>query len=198
MELLSDSGAIVGFANIDNSIKTGMELNGSKLFPSEVVVRITEARDESQWTGEVVGEVLGLCVGLIIRWNRSLARVVHNSSNTLKSQCEVGLRTPTLQTRATIFDFHNQFNSPGSNERAQRSSHASNPLDENLSFSQPISNNIRDLPHAEGFTYVRPTRRPYSMQSRTSEGRSSDLAPLKVSLESVHNAIPEEDAKGIV
>ena len=42
VELLSDSGAIVGFAYIDNSIKTNMELNGSKLFPLEVAVRITE------------------------------------------------------------------------------------------------------------------------------------------------------------
>jgi hypothetical protein len=118
VELLSDSGAIVGFAYIDNSIKTNMELNGSKLFPLEVAVRITEVRDESHWTGEVVGEVLGLCVGLIIRWNRLLARVVHNSSITSHTQCEVESRMPTLQTRATIFDFHDQFNSPGSNDRA--------------------------------------------------------------------------------
>ena len=138
-------------------------------------------------------------MGLMIRWNRSLARVVHNSSNTSNTQCQVGLRTPTLQTRATIFDFQDQFNSPGSNERVQRSSQASNPQDENLSFSQLISNNIRDLPHAEGFTYVRPTRRLYSMQSRTrqvsSAGRSSDHTPSKVSLESVHNAITRGGCK---
>ena len=42
VELLSDSRAIVGFANIDNSIKTCMELDGSKQFPSEGAVRITE------------------------------------------------------------------------------------------------------------------------------------------------------------
>ena len=42
VELLSDSGVIVGFANIDNLIKTGMELNGSKTFLSEVAVHITE------------------------------------------------------------------------------------------------------------------------------------------------------------
>ena len=111
----------------------------------------------------------------------------------------MGLRTPTLQTRATIFDFHNQFNSPGSKERVQRSSQASNPLDENLSFFQPVSNNIRDLPHAEGFIYVGPIWRPYFMQNRTrwvsSEGRSSDLAPSKVSLESVHNGIVTEGCK---
>ena len=47
VKLLSNSGAIVGFACIENSIKTGMELNGSKLFPSEMAVRITEVRDES-------------------------------------------------------------------------------------------------------------------------------------------------------
>ena len=56
VELLSDSGAIVGFANIDNLIKTGMELNGSKLFPSEMAVRITEVRDNHTGPGKLLGK----------------------------------------------------------------------------------------------------------------------------------------------
>jgi hypothetical protein len=49
-----------------------MELNAVKLCPSEVAVKIVEVRDGSVWTGEIVEEQLGQCVGLVIRWKRSL------------------------------------------------------------------------------------------------------------------------------
>ena len=46
VELLSDTGAVVGMAIMDNAFKSGMELNGMRLFPSEVAVRVTHVDDE--------------------------------------------------------------------------------------------------------------------------------------------------------
>ena len=68
VELLSESGDVVGLATKEDTFMSGMELNGLKLFPSEVAVRITRVDDTLHWTGEVVGERLGMCIGLIIQW----------------------------------------------------------------------------------------------------------------------------------
>ena len=56
LELLSEGGNIVGIGAVDNSIKCGMELNHVKLFPSEVVVRVSHVVDEMVSIGELVGE----------------------------------------------------------------------------------------------------------------------------------------------
>ncbi len=55
----------MGMATMEHAFKTGMELNGSKLFPFKVVLCITRVDDVLHWTGEII-ERLGMCVGLII------------------------------------------------------------------------------------------------------------------------------------
>jgi hypothetical protein len=45
-----------------------MELNVVKLCPFEVAVQVVRVLEESLWTGEIVGERLGQCVGFVIRW----------------------------------------------------------------------------------------------------------------------------------
>lgn len=68
-------------ATTELELGSGIELHGLKLFPYEVAVHITQIDDALHWTGEVVGERIGLCIGLIICWNRSLVRVVAIKSN---------------------------------------------------------------------------------------------------------------------
>jgi hypothetical protein len=74
VELLGPRASVVGKGVIYGNIKCGMELNIVTLCPSEVAIRVVEVRDGSVWTGEIMGERLGQCVGLIIRWKRTLLR----------------------------------------------------------------------------------------------------------------------------
>jgi hypothetical protein len=48
-----------------------MELNAVKLYPFEVAAQVVQVLDKSVWTGEIVGERLGQCVGFVIRWRRA-------------------------------------------------------------------------------------------------------------------------------
>ena len=199
VELLSAIGDVVGMATTELALGSGMELHGLKLFPYEVAVHITRVDDASHWTGEVIGERLGLCMDLIIRWNRSFLRVVAIEPNILNALGEDVSQTSPTQTMAPVFDFHERFNTSPSTERSRRSSLASNPVDENLPFSQGTPSNIRDLPHVDGLAYVRPTRRPYSMQNRrrrdSNETTLTGTTPTKVSLANVQRAIAQGGCK---
>jgi hypothetical protein len=73
VELLGSGGNVVGTGVIDGNIKCGMELNAVKMCPSEMAVRVVEISDGFVWTGEIVEERLGQCVGLVIRWKRAFA-----------------------------------------------------------------------------------------------------------------------------
>jgi hypothetical protein len=57
-------------------LKCGMELNAVKLSPSEVAIRVMQVSDGFVWTGEIVGERLGQCIGFVIRWKRTLLRIL--------------------------------------------------------------------------------------------------------------------------
>ena len=80
----------MGLATKEDAFVSGMELNGLKLFPSEVAVRITRVDDALHWTGEVMGERLGMCVGLIIRWQLSSTRVVAVEPTSTNAHGDVG------------------------------------------------------------------------------------------------------------
>jgi hypothetical protein len=71
VELLGPGGNVVGTGVLQNNIKCRMELNAVKLYPFEVAVQVVQVLDESMWTGEIVGERLGQCVGFVIRWKRA-------------------------------------------------------------------------------------------------------------------------------
>jgi hypothetical protein len=76
VELLGPGGNVVGIGVLQDNIKCGMELNAVKLCPFEVAVQVVQVLEESVWTGEIVGERLGQCVGLVIRWRRADVRSV--------------------------------------------------------------------------------------------------------------------------
>jgi hypothetical protein len=54
-----------------------------KLCPFEVAVQVVRVLAESMWIGEIVGERLGQCVGLIIRWKRADVRSVPGGTSTV-------------------------------------------------------------------------------------------------------------------
>jgi hypothetical protein len=57
-----------------------------KLCLFEVAVQVVQVLDESVWTGEIVGERLGQCVGFVIYWRRANVRsVLGGTSNVAKS-----------------------------------------------------------------------------------------------------------------
>jgi hypothetical protein len=76
VDLLGPGGNVVGTGVLQENIKYGMELNAVKLCPFEVAVQVVQVLDESVWTGEIVGERLGQCVGFVIRWRRADVRSV--------------------------------------------------------------------------------------------------------------------------
>lgn len=115
-------------------------------------MRIIRVNDALHWTGEVVGERLGSCMGLIIHWNRSLLRVLATTPNL--SNAHGSHNSPTL-TMTPEFDVQERFNTSELNERALHSSQASNSIDENSPFSQCTPFSIRDISHVEGFVHVR-------------------------------------------
>jgi hypothetical protein len=83
VELLGPGGNFVGTGVLQENIKCGMELNAVKLCPSKVAVQVVQVLDESVWTGEIVGERLGQCVGFVIRWRRANARSVSGGTSSV-------------------------------------------------------------------------------------------------------------------
>jgi hypothetical protein len=71
VELLGSGGNVVGSGVLQDNIKCMIELNAVKLCPFEVAVQVVRVLEESVWTGKIVGERLGQCVGFVIRWRRA-------------------------------------------------------------------------------------------------------------------------------
>jgi hypothetical protein len=76
VELLGPGDNVVGTGVLQDNIKCGMELNAVKLCPFEVAVQVVRVLEQFVWTGEIVGERLGQCVGFVIRWRRADVRSV--------------------------------------------------------------------------------------------------------------------------
>jgi hypothetical protein len=54
-----------------------------KLCPFEVAVQVVRVLEESVWTGKIVGERLGQCVGFVIRWRRADVRSVSGETSSV-------------------------------------------------------------------------------------------------------------------
>jgi hypothetical protein len=85
VELLGMGDNVVGTGVLQDNIKYGMELNVVKLCPFEVAVQVVQVLDESVWTGEIVGEWLGQCIGFVIRWRRADVRSVSGGTSSVAS-----------------------------------------------------------------------------------------------------------------
>jgi len=71
VELVSEEGVVVATGVVDDNIVCGMELHHVKLWPNEVAVHVLNVVDGTIWTREFIGEHLGQCMGLVIRWKKS-------------------------------------------------------------------------------------------------------------------------------
>ena len=89
----------------DSTVQSGMALHGVKLFSLEVAVYITQVDDILHWTGEVVGEKLGLCMGLTIRWNRSQIRYVDVNAPIPNAEGEFWTQTPPTKRVVPEFEY---------------------------------------------------------------------------------------------
>jgi hypothetical protein len=83
LEFLGPGGNVVGTGVLQDNIKCGMELNAVKLCPFEVAIQVVQVLHESVWTGEIVGERLGQCVGFVIRWRRADVRSVSEGTSSV-------------------------------------------------------------------------------------------------------------------
>jgi hypothetical protein len=83
VELLGPGGNVVGTGVLQDNIKCGMELNAVKLCPFEVAVQVVRVLEESVLTEEIVGEWLGQCVGLVIRWKTADVQSISGGTSTV-------------------------------------------------------------------------------------------------------------------
>jgi hypothetical protein len=88
VDLLGPCGTVVGTGVVQGNIKSGMELHGVKLCPFEVAVQVVRVVDESVWTVEILGERLGQCAGLVIRWRRAAIRNVEGGRSSAMESSE--------------------------------------------------------------------------------------------------------------
>jgi hypothetical protein len=212
VQLLGDDGTVVGVGMVDNSITCGTELHQVKLRPFEIAVHVTHAAEEREWVGEVVGKVLGDCVGKVIRWRRSSICWAHPSevrtTNTTARE-EQNFSFPPVPTPQ--FDFHDmeenasnsnvEIHSPSERSTTRRSS----PMTQESEADTP------NMARIEGMSVGTPRRR-YSMTNRRARIRTprerGEFTSQKVTLQSVlcaketgackRNCLRDVDAKYVL
>ena len=120
MELLGLEGNVVGTGVLQDNIKCGMELNAVKLCSFEVAVQVVQVLKESVWTGEIVGEQLGQCVGFAICWRRANVRIISGGTSTVgESGAGQNFSFPSLV--GSDFDFEDEDTDNGdSNDPSHR------------------------------------------------------------------------------
>jgi hypothetical protein len=112
VELLGPGGNVVGTGVLQENIKCGMELNAVKLYPFEVAVQVVQVLDESVWTGEIVGERLGQCVGFVIRWRRADVRSVSGGTSSV-AESGAGQNLSFPSPTGSDFEFEDENTSNG-------------------------------------------------------------------------------------
>ena len=83
MELLGQGDNVVGKGILQENIKCRMELNAVKLCPFEVAIQVARVIEKSVWTGKIVGERLGQCIGFVIHWRRADVRSVSRRTSNI-------------------------------------------------------------------------------------------------------------------
>jgi hypothetical protein len=112
VELLGPGGNVVGMGVLQDNIKCGMELNTVKLCPFEVAIQVVQVLDESVWTGEIVGEWLGQCVGFVIRWKRADVRSVSGGTSSV-AESGAGQNFSFPSPTGSDFEFEDEDTSNG-------------------------------------------------------------------------------------
>ena len=164
VELLGPGDNVVGTGVLQNNIKCGMELNAVKLCPFEVAIQIVQVLEESMWTGEIVGEWLGQCVGLVIRWRRVEVRSVSGGMSSVReSGARQNFSFPSVA--GSEFEFKDEDTSNGDStdpSHCEEDSSGTRSMSPMTEASQCIANTV---PVPDGLPIVRQSKR-YSMHNR--------------------------------
>ena len=107
MELLGPGDNVVGTRILQDNIKYGMELNVVKLCLFEVAVQVVRVIEESVWTGKIVGERLGQCIGFVIHWRRVDVRSVSKETSSV-GKCGVGQNLFFLSLAGSDFEIEDE------------------------------------------------------------------------------------------
>ena len=149
-----------------------------KLCPFEVAVQIVQVL-ESMWTGEIVGERLGQCVGLVIRWRRAEVRSVSGGMSSVgESGARQNFSFPSVAR--SEFEFEDEETSnrdltdPSHCEEDSSGTQSMSPMTE---ASQCIASTV---PVPDGLPIVRQSKR-YSMRNRQS--RATPVRGMEVRIQ---------------
>lgn len=164
VELLGIGGNIVGKGVIDENIKCGMELHAVKLCPSEVAVKVVHVVDGTAWTGELVGEQLQQCLGLVIRWERAHIRAAEPVIATSVESGE-GQNFSFQTVVAPQYEFHEEDISLNPSDDSPNTPLQSSSRDGVSPATQESQCSLDNMTCIEGLPVERP-RRKYSMQNR--------------------------------
>jgi hypothetical protein len=141
-----------------------MELNAVKLCPFEVAVQVVQVLDESVWTGEIVGERLGQCVGFVKRWRRvDVQSVSGGTSSIAESGARQNFSFPSLV--GSDFEFEDEdtgngdSSDPSHREEGTSAARSMSPMMEALECTAST------VPVPDGLLIGRQSRR-YSMHNR--------------------------------
>ena len=97
VELLGLGDNVVGMGILQDNIKSAMELNAVKLCPFEVAVQVVQVLEEFVWTGEIVREQLGQCIGFVICWRKAdVQSVLGGTSSIVESGVGQNFSFPSL------------------------------------------------------------------------------------------------------
>ena len=96
VKLKDASGLVVGRGIVEFELQTGDDVGGLILFPHQVAIRVMEVYACGVRESNEDGQVLGECIGQILRWSRSCIEAITTVSQ--GSRAEIG--------RADVFDFN--------------------------------------------------------------------------------------------
>ena len=135
-----------------------------KLCPFEVAVQVVRVLEESVWTGKIVGEQLGQCIGFDIRWRRAVVRSVSGGTSSV-GESGVGQNFSFPSLTGSDFEFEDE-------DISNRDSSDLSHREENSSGTQSMSPMMEasqctrcTVPILDGLPTIRQSRR-YSMRNR--------------------------------
>jgi hypothetical protein len=164
VELLGPGGNVVGTGVLQDNIKCGMELNAVKLCPFEVAVQVVRVLEESVWTGEIVGERLGQCIGLVIRWRTADVRSVPGGTSTV-AESGAGQNFSFPSPTRSDFEFEDEDTSNGDSSYPSHREEGTSATRSMSPMTEASQCTARTVPVPDGLPTSGQSRR-YSMRNR--------------------------------
>jgi hypothetical protein len=177
VELLGPGGNVVGTGVLQDNIKCGMELNVVKLCPFEVAVQVVQVLDESVWTGEIVGEQLGQCVGFIIRWRRADIRSISGGTS-IVAESGTGQNLSFPSPIGSDFEFEDEDTGNGDSSDPSYHEEGTSAVRSISPMTEASQCTAGTIPVPDGLPIGGQSRR-YSMRNRHTRATPVTPFPLK-------------------